>query len=224
MKMATVSRDQLDMTLLDESYRLKQKWIEQVCAGGQFEGAEMANFAGSDLRSAKAFADMCRPKTEIAENCKRFLKTFQVEPTQYDPGIVTQSIKEAVIGLCPHHFLPVNYEVYVSYIPNKKAPKVLGLSKLTRIAREIPKFPMLQEEYARNLADVLYKGNSWLEGIDSDGSAVMVIGRHGCMACRGVLSNGLTSSTVVRGYFEEASMEQRFYTQVQNIKTSCFTM
>lgn len=222
--MATVTRNDLDMTLLEESYRLKQMWIEKVCAGGKFEGAEIGNFDGSDLRSAKAFADMCRPKSEIAENCKRFLKTFQVEKTNYTPGIVTQSIKEAVVGLCPHHFLPVNYEVYVSYIPQGESPKVLGLSKLTRIAREIPKFPMLQEEYARNLADVLYKGNSWLDGIDSAGSAVMVIGRHGCMSCRGVLSNGLTSSCEVRGSFEDPSLESRFYTQVQNLKTSCFTM
>lgn len=224
--MATVIRKDMDLTKLYESYRLKLEWVREVCAGGSFNEIEADNFEDSDTRSAKAFADMCRSKDEIKENCSRFLKSFGIDNDgEHKLGMVTQSIKEGVVGLCPHHLLPVNYEVFVSYIPQEgKDCRVLGLSKLTRLAREIPKFPMLQEEYAKNLADVLYEGNEWLDGINSAGSAVMVIGRHGCMACRGVLSNGLTASCEVRGCYENETLEQRFYTQVAQIRNSVFGM
>ena len=224
--MATVVRKEMDLSKLYESYRLKLEWVKEQCAGGNFDPIETENFDGSDMRSAKAFADMCRSKEEIKENCSRFLKSFSLDDDSgHKLGMVTQSIREGVVGLCPHHLLPVNYEVFVSYIPQQgKDCRVLGLSKLTRLAREIPKFPMLQEEYARNLADVLYEGNDWLDGINSAGSAVMIVGRHGCMACRGVLSNGLTSSCVVRGCYEDRTLEERFCKQVELIRNSVFGM
>lgn len=219
-----VLRKSVNMDLLNDSYRLKMEWIKQQCSEGVFDQMDIENFDGTDLRSAKAFAEMCRPKDEIARNCKAFMKTFKIDSINQkgeDVGIVTQSIHEGVIGLCPHHLLPVQYEVYVSYIPaNGHDAKVLGLSKLTRLAREICKYPMLQEHYAKNLADVLYQGNDWLEGVNSQGSAVMVIGRHGCMACRGVLSNGLTATCEIRGRYHGEDLEQKFNNQVKMLRNS----
>ncbi len=217
--MAEPIRKKMDMTKLDESYRLKLEWIKEQCAGGEFDEMDQENFEGTDLRSSKAFAEMCRSKEEIKDNCKSFLKTFKIKGEDKELGMITQGPIKA-IGLCPHHLLPVEMTVYVSYLPsNKEDAKVLGLSKLTRLAQEISKYPMLQESYAKNLADVLYKGNDWLEGVNSLGCAVQVIGSHGCMKCRGVRSDSLTSTVETRGtYKDDREMEDRFYQQVQAIE------
>ena len=221
--MAKIERSNLNMDLLYKSYAVKMEWIKQVCSNGAFDEMDLENYEGTDKRAADAFAEMCRPKEEIARNVASFMKTFKIDSAQKgeELGMITQSIKEGVIGLCPHHLLPVTYEVFVSYIPKKgEDAKVLGLSKLTRLTREICKYPMLQEHFAKNVADCLYQGNDWLPGVNSAGSAVIVIGRHGCMRCRGVLSNGLTASVEVRGCYKENDLEQKFMNQVKMIRNS----
>ena len=221
--MAKIERSNLNMDLLYKSYAIKMEWIKQVCSNGVFDEMDLENYEGTDKRAADAFAEMCRPKEEIARNVASFMKTFKIDSAQKgeELGMITQSIKEGVIGLCPHHLLPVTYEVFVSYIPEKgEDAKVLGLSKLTRLTREICKYPMLQEHFAKNLADCLYQGNDWLPGVNSAGSAVIVIGQHGCMRCRGALSNGLTASVEVRGCYKENDLEQKFMNQVKMIRNS----
>lgn len=219
--MSEPKRTQVDMTKLDTSYRYKMEWIKEVCANGKFDEMDEENFDGTDKRSAKAFAELCRPKDEIRENCKSFLKSFKIKGEDKELGMITQGPIQ-VVSLCPHHLLPVEMEVYVGYLPSTgEDAKVLGLSKLARLAKEVAKYPTLQESYAKNLADVLYKGNEWLEGVNSEGSVVLVIGKHGCMACRGVMSNALTSSVEVRGiYAKDRELEDRFYKQVQEIRSS----
>lgn len=222
-RMAKVERSDLNMDLLYESYRLKMEWIKQVCSAGQFDEMDLENYYGTDKRAADAFAEMCRPKDEIARNVLSFMKTFKIDSAQKgeELGMITQGIKEGVIGLCPHHLLPVKYQVFVSYIPKKgEDAKVLGLSKLTRLTREICKYPMLQEHFAKNLADCLYSGNDWLAGVNSAGSAVMVLGAHGCIACRGVLANSPTCSVELRGCYKENNLEQKFYKQVEAIRSA----
>ena len=219
--MAKLTRNEMKMDKLFESYKLKVEWIQEECSNGQFDEMDKENFDGTDTRSAKAFAEMCRSKDEIKENCKSFLKSFKIKDEEKELGMITQG-PISVVSLCPHHLLPVEMEVYVGYLPSTgNDAKVLGLSKLSRLAKEIGKYPTLQESYAKNLADVLYKGNSWLEGVNSEGSVVLVIGKHGCMACRGVMSDALTSSVEVRGiYAKDRELEDRFYRQVQEIRSS----
>ena len=211
------------MNKLNKAFSLKVDWIREECSNGAFDALDTENFYETDLRSAKAFAEMCRPKEEIAENCRNMLKSFAVDGEEGEDtnmGMITQGPIYSN-SLCPHHLLPVMFEVYVSYLPRKGAgAKVLGLSKLTRLTKEICKYPTLQETYAKNLADVLYQGNKWLEGVQSEGSAVIVIGQHGCMACRGCKSNSLTVSTEIRGCYKDNDLEQKFYKQVEAIRSS----
>ena len=79
---------------------------------------------------------------------------------------------------------------------------------------------MLQEHFAKNLADCLYNGNDWLAGVNSAGSAVMVVGAHGCIACRGVMANSPTCSVELRGCYKENNLEQKFYKQVEAIRSA----
>lgn len=91
---------------------------------------------------------------------------------------------------CPHHLERVFFKVSIGYIPNGK---VLGLSKLARIADYFAHGLILQETYTDTLLDALW------ETLKPKGAAVMVVGEHQCMKCRGVKSRGDVVTHAFRG-------------------------
>jgi GTP cyclohydrolase I len=95
---------------------------------------------------------------------------------------------------CPHHFERVRMTVSVAYLPNGK---VLGLSKMARIADYFAKGLVLQERYVDDLASGL------MEALQPKGVAVYVKGEHLCMQARGVETTGHVVTTALRGLFAE---------------------
>ncbi len=101
-------------------------------------------------------------------------------------------------SLCPHHLLPVVYDINVAYVPNGKA---IGLSKIARLAVTLAGKPMLQEDFTELLADEVTK----LTG--SKDIMVVVKGVHFCMRMRGIKqqeSNVVTSA--IRGEFKDMAL------------------
>ena len=47
--------------------------------------------------------------------------------------VIVEGIKE--VGLCKHHLLPILMNITIAYVPDKR---ILGLSKLSRIADTLP--------------------------------------------------------------------------------------
>lgn len=186
--------------------------------------AEKANYADTAVRAAKAFRDLTLNRTAIVAELKHILSTgFPMDHTPGNPrpGLIVQG-PISVFGLCPHHLLQVEYEAYVAYQP-KAGGTVLGLSKLARITKTLARQPKLQEQLASDIADVLCapEQESLLPGIKSEGSVVSMIGKHSCMACRGVSSNALTSCTEVRSpRFDPVALEDRFISEVNRICAS----
>ncbi len=193
--------------------------------------SEKANYADTAVRAAKAFRDLTATRTEITERLNEILETgFPREDHDegYKPGLITQGPVQ-VFSYCPHHLLPVEYQAYVSYIPGVDG-KVLGLSKLARIAKELGRRPVLQEQLASDIADVLHAlpSTAWepgrkdtrFPGIPTQGSAVLLTGKHSCMTCRGVESDALTSVTELRGTFWKDGFEQKFHQAVASINSS----
>jgi GTP cyclohydrolase I len=82
-------------------------------------------------------------------------------------------------GFCPHHLLPVKYTFRIGYIPNKK---VLGLSKLARIADHALTTLPLQEELAWTIV------NQIIQSVNPKGAGCIVHGEHLCTRMRGVKS------------------------------------
>ncbi len=118
--------------------------------------SEKANFADTAVRAAKAFAGLTATRTQISEALREIMQTgFPREDhdENYEPGLITQGPVQ-VFSYCPHHLLPVEYQAYVAYIPGEDG-KVLGLSKLARIAKLLGQRPVLQEQLASDIADVL---------------------------------------------------------------------
>lgn len=82
-----------------------------------------------------------------------------------------------VYSVCAHHLAPILGSVWISYKPKDK---ILGLSKLSRIAKLYARQPIIQEVYSNNLYKILK------EITESDNINVITYMRHLCMEARGV--------------------------------------
>ena len=116
----------------------------------------------------------------------------KVFPTTNDQIVLIKGIE--CFGMCPHHLLPIRYRVAIGYVPNKK---VLGLSKLPRLAMAVCSYPKLQEDATREIADVIEKL------IGQKGIMVIMWGEHGCMRCRGIEMKAEVVTSECRGIFRE---------------------
>lgn len=100
-----------------------------------------------------------------------------------------------VFSYCEHHMaLMYDMTVGIAYIPNGK---VIGLSKMGRIADMCAKRLQLQEKLTQDIWDVMHMI------LGTDDIAVFINGRHSCMSARGVKKPALTSTNVLGGRFKE---------------------
>jgi len=149
------------------------------------------NFADTAARAAKGLHELIHDQALARADVEALLaKTF---PAKYTEMVISKH--NTAFGVCPHHLLPVIYRISMAYIPTQK---VLGLSKLSRLARLIARGPRLQEDLTHELADILHLQ------LQSQGSAVYIEGLHMCMAARGVGAHEARLVTSgVRGVFLE---------------------
>jgi len=121
-------------------------------------------------------------------------------PSNYEGIVLADNIE--CFSMCPHHFLPVQYTINLGYISMQK---MIGLSKLPRLAELLAKRPVLQETLTAELADVLY------ETLDADGVMCVVEGQHMCMTMRGVKQRSASVITsAIRGTFKDYNVRTEF--------------
>jgi GTP cyclohydrolase I len=156
------------------------------------------NFADTAKRAAKGLHELIHDQKQVQATVEELLaKTF---PAKYTEMVISKH--NTCFGVCPHHLLPVIYRISMAYIPTDK---VLGLSKLSRLARVIARGPRLQEDLTHELADILH------QNLQSQGSAVYIEGLHMCMAARGVGAHEARLVTSgVRGVFLELATREEF--------------
>jgi len=136
------------------------------------------------------------PKCTVVENKMR-----------YDEMVVERNI--TAISNCEHHFVVIDQKVDIAYIPKEK---VLGLSKLNRIAKFFAQRPQIQERYAEQLFHAL----SFI--LETPDIAVIVKGKHYCVAMRGVEdSSSYTITSKLGGCFRtDSSVRKEFMDLVKN--------
>ena len=103
-----------------------------------------------------------------------------------------------IFSHCEHHLaLMYDMSVTIAYIPKDK---VIGLSKMGRIAEMCAKRLQLQEKIGEDINEVMRLV------LGTDDVAVIIEGKHGCMTARGVKSReALTRTACLRGAFNTNS-------------------
>jgi GTP cyclohydrolase I len=121
-----------------------------------------------------------------------FSKTFDA-PTDRDMVLVKDI---EIFSYCEHHMaLMYDMKVAVAYIPRER---VIGLSKIARIAEMVGKRLQLQERIGTDIAYIMEKATK------SPDVAVIITGKHSCMTARGIKNSpSSTLTTTFRGAFRE---------------------
>ena len=90
-------------------------------------------------------------------------------------------------SFCPHHLLPVKYNIKLGYLPSDNI--ILGLSKLARICDDQMRHMPVQEDLGGMVARQV------IQSVNPQGVGVVIQGEHMCMQMRGVESHCASATT-----------------------------
>ena len=123
----------------------------------------------------------------------------------YDGMLVVRSELKSV---CSHHHQPVSGVAYIGIIAG---PKLIGLSKYTRIAQWCARRGTLQEELCMDIAREIEFATG------STDVAVYIQATHGCCENRGIMAHSsLTQTTVLKGAFKtDQSTKKEFFDNIK---------
>ena len=141
----------------------------------------------------EVFEGMNYTNHEIAQ---MFDKTFEEDLTFSSENSDFVIVKDIdIFSYCEHHMaLMYDMKVTVAYVPNGK---VIGLSKIARIADMVSKRLQLQERIGTDIAEIMQ------EITGSEDVAVLIEGCHSCMTARGIKNtDAKTYTTTLRGRFQ----------------------
>ncbi len=132
----------------------------------------------------------------------------------FDAGSYDQIIACSWIefySVCEHHLLPFFGYAHIGYLPNKKKPRVVGLSKMARLVECFGRRLQIQEKMVFQIADAMD------EHLKPAGVAVVIQAKHLCMACRGVQKHkSVMVTSEMRGVFRKsAATRNEFFRLVE---------
>lgn len=147
----------------------------------------------------------------LEETPQRFLKAWKHWTSGYtqDPAEILKTFEDGAEGCdqlilvkdipiyshCEHHLAAIFGVAHIGYIPNGR---IVGLSKLARVADIFARRLQVQERLTNQIADALE------EHLKPQGVAVIIQARHFCMESRGVEKMGsATITSAMRGVFRQ---------------------
>ena len=105
-----------------------------------------------------------------------------------------------IVSFCEHHLVPMIGTAYVGYLPKDK---VIGLSKISRVARYFASRPQLQERLSAQI------GDSLATLLGHQDIAVMIIAQHTCVVARGAKDESSETTTLYTSGIFKRSAENR---------------
>ncbi|WP_213574938.1 GTP cyclohydrolase I FolE [Rhodococcus sp. USK13] len=145
-------------------------------------------------RMAHGYAELFTPRA--------FDLTTFPNDENYDELVLIRNVP--LRSVCEHHLLPFVGTVHIGYLPGER---IIGLSKLARVAEHFACRPQLQERLTKQIAD-------WLdEQLRPRGVGVVIEAEHSCMTLRGVQSLGsaTVTSTLLGALREDPRSRQEFF-------------
>lgn len=119
--------------------------------------------------------------------------TTQENKFKYDQMLIETGIE--INSVCEHHFVPIIGRCHIAYIPKDK---LIGLSKLNRVAKFYASRPQVQERMTEQIARQL------CEILGTSDVAVVIDAAHMCVKMRGVKDSDCTTRTSsIGGQFKE---------------------
>ncbi len=101
-----------------------------------------------------------------------------------------------IYSMCEHHLLPFFGRCHIGYIPSGK---VIGVSKLARLADMFARRLQIQERLTQQIADAL------MDSLKPLGVGVVIEAQHLCMMMRGVeKQNSVMMTSAVHGAFRDS--------------------
>ena len=167
--------------------------LEKIEAGvklileGIGEDPARPGLQGTPRRVALMYEEIC---AGLHNDSRQFLHVIPAET--HDEMVIVKDIP--IYSICEHHLLPFVGIAHIAYIP--KAGRIVGLSKLARVADLMAKKPQIQERLTTEIADLLF------EELQATGVMVVIEAEHLCMEMRGVRKPGSkTVTSALRGGF-----------------------
>lgn len=139
-------------------------------------------------RAAKAFQYLTRGYEQNIES----VVNDAVFKTETRDMIILKDIE--IYSLCEHHMLPFFGKCHIGYIPTDK---IIGVSKLARIADMFARRLQVQERLTRQIADAIW------DVLHPNGVGVIIEAQHLCAMMRGVQKqNSIMQTSAMLGSFE----------------------
>ncbi len=176
----------------DEQLRRFEQYAAEMF--GAF-GMELDSPATAD--TPRRFVRALLDATAGYEGDPKLLTVFETECRGGPDCRLSQVIEGPIqfYALCEHHALPFYGHAYVGYIAHER---IIGISKLTRLARLFARRFTVQERVGQQIADALEAM------LAPHGVAVYLEAHHLCTQMRGVQEvTPLTRTTFWRGEYDE---------------------
>lgn len=179
--MATKFSDDLqtDTTLNDVNLDLIAQGVRLILEG-LGEDPERAGLQETPRRVAEMFSELTSGMREDPNT-----HVVPLPGDKHDEMVIVKDI--SIASLCEHHLAPFVGKCHIAYIP--KDGRILGISKLARLAETFSRRLQLQERLTTDIANTLY------EGLKPIGVMVVIEAEHTCMTLRGVRKSGASTVT-----------------------------
>lgn len=156
---------------------------------GVGEDPERAGLQRTPERVAEMYAELTSGMREDARQ-----HVTPLPGDKHDEMVIVKDI--SIASLCEHHLAPFVGRCHIAYIP--KNGRILGLSKLARLAETYARRLQVQERLTSEIANTLY------EALQPLGVMVVIEAEHTCMTLRGVRKPGaITVTSCVLGGFRK---------------------
>jgi len=134
-------------------------------------------------------------------------RTFE-EVEGYDEMVVLRDIR--LESYCEHHLAPILGKIHIGYLPQNR---VVGISKLARVAEAYAKRLQIQEKLTAQIANCIN------DVLRPKGVAVVIEAEHQCMTTRGVHKPGvvMVTSRMLGAFRESSDTRREFLSFIGNI-------